>query len=442
MKIITSYDTKIMNSIDENGVIVSLNKKVLNDTLSECRRALAFIISVANEHFSEWKDLNSQEKCNFVEKLIHNTENNKAVCDFDLQFKKFPSYLRRSAVSKAIGIVDSYHSNLDNWKKSGKKGSEPKLNTNHFWDVSFYRSAGGDIQVNGYMTVNLRVFQQNDWKWMPLLLKGTDVSYIERHCLNKKGLSPSLKKVHGEYYFTWAFEERKDLVGGNALDYKICAVDMGVLTDATCSIMDSEGTVYARKFIRCAYEKDQLNHLLNRIKRNQKNKQSVKKLWVYAKNFNTEISRKTANAIIDFAIENDASCIVFEYLDTTGRKHGPRKQRLQHWKHREIQQLVELKAHHFGLHISHVCAWGTSKLAFDGSREVKRGKQISENTPYDICQFSTGKVYNCDLNASYNIGARYFLREFERLEMGYDLSSTPKRTLSDLKKQNSAMWLL
>ncbi|MBO4378807.1 MAG: transposase, partial [Clostridia bacterium] len=28
-----------------------------------------------------------------------------------------------------------------------------------------------------------------------------------------------------------------------------------------------------------------------------------------------------------------------------------------------------------------------------------------------ICRFSTGKIYNCDLNASYNIGARYFIRE-------------------------------
>ena len=26
-------------------------------------------------------------------------------------------------------------------------------------------------------------------------------------------------------------------------------------------------------------------------------------------------------------------------------------------------------------------------------------------------EFSTGKIYNCDLNASYNIGARYFIRE-------------------------------
>ncbi len=47
----------------------------------------------------------------------------------------------------------------------------------------------------------------------------------------------------------------------------------------------------------------------------------------------------------------------------------------------------------------------TSALAFDGSGKVKR------NSKKDICIFTSGKVYHSDLNASYNIGARYFVRE-------------------------------
>ena len=55
---------------------------------------------------------------------------------------------------------------------------------------------------------------------------------------------------------------------------------------------------------------------------------------------------------------------------------------------------------------------GTSKLAFDGSGEVLRGKNSKRcHNNYSLCEFSTGKLYNCDLNASYNIGARYFIRE-------------------------------
>ena len=103
-----------------------------------------------------------------------------------------------------------------------------------------------------------------------------------------------------------------------------------------------------------------------------------------------------------------ANVIVFEHLDPGGRKTGKnRRQRLHMWKCRDIQGMVTSKAHRLGIRVSHVCAWNTSALAFDGSGKVERG--IHQN--HSICRFTTGKIYNCDLNASYNIGARYFIRE-------------------------------
>ena len=74
--------------------------------------------------------------------------------------------------------------------------------------------------------------------------------------------------------------------------------------------------------------------------------------------------------------------------------------------------MVTDKVHRLGMRISRICAWGTSRLAFDGSGTVKRGK-ASEKTAgnYSICEFQSGKIYHCDLNASYNIGSRYFIRE-------------------------------
>ena len=55
----------------------------------------------------------------------------------------------------------------------------------------------------------------------------------------------------------------------------------------------------------------------------------------------------------------------------------------------------------------------TSRLAFDGSGRVLRGSESTkiEDNNYSLCEFTTGKVYHCDLNATYNIGARYFIRE-------------------------------
>ena len=82
-------------------------------------------------------------------------------------------------------------------------------------------------------------------------------------------------------------------------------------------------------------------------------------------------------------------------------------------------------------------AWNTSRLAYDGSGTVRRGKEIKEGTAYNICQFTTGKKYNCDLNASYNIGARYFIRELFKETPGLmaevpETGSGTRRVLADL----------
>ena len=64
----------------------------------------------------------------------------------------------------------------------------------------------------------------------------------------------------------------------------------------------------------------------------------------------------------------------------------------------------------FNYHMTRVNARNTSRLAFDGSGWSKRGREITPDTPHAIMQFPNGKIYNADLNASYNIGARYFIR--------------------------------
>ena len=86
------------------------------------------------------------------------------------------------------------------------------------------------------------------------------------------------------------------------------------------------------------------------------------------------------------------------------------------------------------MHIARICAWNTSRLAYDGSGRVLRGKQAGFSS-YSVCQFQNGKVYNCDLSASYNIGARYFIREIlkslhekERLALEAEVPQVAKRS--------------
>ena len=106
--------------------------------------------------------------------------------------------------------------------------------------------------------------------------------------------------------------------------------------------------------------------------------------------------------------------IVFEHLELTGKLRGSKRQKLHLWKAKDVQRIVTDKAHKNQIRVSHVNAWGTSKLAYDGTEKVERGKYVVngvEKYNYSICIFPSGKQYNCDLNASYNIGARYFIRE-------------------------------
>ena len=100
-----------------------------------------------------------------------------------------------------------------------------------------------------------------------------------------------------------------------------------------------------------------------------------------------------------------AEVIVMEHLSITGKIKGSKAQKITLWRKREIQHRVEELAARSGIRVTYIFASRTSKYAFDGSGLVERDKNN-----YSMCTFATGKRYNCDLSASYNIGARFFIR--------------------------------
>ena len=151
---------------------------------------------------------------------------------------------------------------------------------------------------------------------------------------------------------------------------------------------------------------------------------------------------------MDTAIKYDVDCIVMEYLDLAGKKRGSKKQRLHLWRAKYVQTMVTDKAHRNMIRTARVCAWNTSRLAFDGSGRVMRGKE-ADLPSYSLCRFPTGKQYNCDLNASYNIGSRYYIRELLKtlpVTAGQEVTANvpelahrSKCTLSSLIKLNAAL---
>ena len=438
-----------MNIFSSYKVKIKHYNHIFEQTVEIYRNAVSFFIEVCDKEWDVLEPLKSKEKLSCIEKFTLQTKNNQnPKYDFNKKFYKMPAYLRRSAINTATGCYSSYYSNLKNWEEN-PAGNRPKLQLDRNVMPTLYKD--GMYVRTDTNTARIKIFHKNDWVWLDVELNNQDVKYIQNHCKFKKEYVPTLKKQGKCWYLVFPFEDKVEFQKLDIQDQIICAVDLGLNNNATCSIMQSNGTVVGRKFVNLATEKDHLYKALNRVKKAQQNgARRCSTLWKHVNDLNTDISRKTAKEIIDFAVLYNADVIVFEHLDIQGKKKGKGKQKLALWRKQEIQKLVEHKAHILVIRISHICAWNTSKLAFDGSGRVERGTYIQngvEKYNYSICTFPNGKQYHCDLNASYNIGARYFIREFLKSDSvmrrlpsqtkDSDYGTGTTRTLSTLIRLNA-----
>ena len=403
MRVTSSYKVEILKL-----------KRPLERTIRVSRSAAAWLLPVID---GEWETLSVYEgekkRFNEAEKLIHTTKHNEAKYPFDEAFPKMPSYLRRAVLQHVIGLVSSARTReaLENAKASGESSDTqssqkqiPKPQ-DHYMPV-FYKD---NMYRRSEDRVYLKLWDGKDWVWQEVHLKKTDLDYLRKYWSDVRAKPPVLVKRHKKYFLQFAFEEAVSLRDVPVRKRRICAVDLGINTDAVCSIMTGDGTVAARKFISFAAEKDRQFRVLNRVRKKQREHgpKSVTGLYAYAKRLGEETARKTASAIIAFAKEQQADVIVFEHLEMKGKIRGKSRQKLHMWKKDSVQKITEHKAHRQGMRVSRVCAWNTSALAYDGSGEVKRNAGNRS-----LAVFANGKQYNSDLSASYNIGARYFIREY------------------------------
>ena len=398
-----------------------LGSHIIEPTIRIYREALSFVIDVCYKEKAGWLTLGGKDRYNFIEKLIHATSKNPnpKYIEFDEKFYKMPTYLRRSIVSKAIGIVNSYLALCDKYidKKTktlheGKKFTHkpPRLSYNHYSFPALYKgNMFENFDIDG--TCRIKLFIDNDWKYV-------DIAFDKRALYSSKRFY-----LNVPFYKDVELSKEQDIVVG---------VDLGITNSAVVSAVMKDGTVIDRLFINQPKEKDHLKYQLDRL--NKANRMSSIKnkkpnIWRKIHNLLTAIETQTANDIVDFAKKNNAKVIVFEHLNFKNRKGDKKKKKLrsksQYWAKIRIQEMVKNKAHSMGIRFSRVDARNTSALAFDGSGYVRR------NTKGDIATFTTGKIYHADLNASYNIAARYFLRELERAKVPVRIDRT-SQTLDTL----------
>lgn len=443
MKIVSTY-----------GVKIKTYNHIFKETIGIYRHAVDFLIGVCLKEWEQIVPLKGQNRLTYVEALIHVTAKHPDVIypEFDERFYKLPSYLRRAAINEAIGKVSSYKSNLANWeaddpKTRGRKPSFPKAG---YIYPCMYR--GNMYQRTGAYEARIKVYVRNTWDWLTIRLRKSDIDYIERRCAERKQCAPTLQKRGHGWHLDFPFMEEAELCATKIQDQTIVAVDLGINTTATVSVMRANGTILGRHFCKLSEETDRLTHSINRIKKAQQHgNRKTPRLWAKAKGINHDISVKTAAFIIDTAVLYNADTIVFEHLEKKGKVLGSKKQRLKLWRSQEVQKIATDKAHRLGMHISRICAWGTSRPCLRWQRYGTAWTKSGFPT-YELCQFPNGKIYNCDLSASYNIGARYFIREIlksldesSRLRMEAKVPPCSKRstcTLSTLISLNAELMSL
>ncbi len=311
-----------MRTVSSYGVEIRKQNIPVRQTMEIYRQAVGYLTEIYAQVWEELRKIpETKKRFNTAEHMVHMTKKNTARFDFDLRFPKMPSYLRRSAIQHALGSVSSYETRLGQWKETGVLSGRPKLTCrNHAMPV-FYRDVMYREGAEGKDEAYLKLYDGHDWKWFRVYLKRTDMEYLRRNWKGKKASAPALEKRHRRYFLRFSYTEEVTLTKTPVKEQIICSVDLGINTDAVCTIMRSDGTVLGRRFIDHPSEKDRMYRTLGRIRRFQREHGSAQTQgrWAYTKRLNTELGKKTAGAIVRYAEENHADVIVFEYLEMQGR---------------------------------------------------------------------------------------------------------------------------
>ena len=419
-------------------------KELLQNTVSEFRRLARCLVGVVNTHWSTIGLLDAKSQIPAIEKLVHQTAKNPSpkYRYFNRRFYKFPSYYRRGAIQFAVGQVSSFNTRYREWQsgiRKRKDASPPRLNADCGTYPPLYKGQCIKFAEDNFFAA-IKVFtgreakphqsasqtmarSRCDWIWTTVGITG----HRERHLNpNNQRKSPYLivngKGCHLSVPFQIKTPKLKDTKS-------VLSIDLGINTTATASVVNFDGTQSLsaqRRFatmVRKHRSHREFIHPGRDIDRRDKRLKLISKkasltgklqtgfargLYRKAGNINREIGQKVSARLVQRAKQYDVKHIVFEHFQgwrpRGGKKRSTLKQRFHGWLHRRIVNLTEMKWSELGGKIVFVNPRGTSSYAYDGSGKLKRN-----NHSFALARFANSKLYNADLSASYNIGARGIL---------------------------------
>jgi IS605 OrfB family transposase len=429
-------------------------------TVAFFRRVVRMSATVAMTHWPELGSLRTKERQMALEALLHPTKLRPTVryAVLGQALGKMPSYLRRAALNAALGVVSSFMSNYNNWLDGeiGGKNRELGSRTPTIGLSNVFPSLyGGNMILLGTRELPVKKLQAKDMAdfvgpqrkpltaaqvaagavktiitphgFVRIKLIGQDGQWFFSQPLKIHGkmkrlddigrmdLSPTLMIRGAKTWLSCPVEIKTPTYKTNsslvkqAAPFRVCSIDVGINTAATLAIVDSTGTVIARKFLTYGRHNDQRDNLGLLIAEKQNQSGGSKRGQAFCSNLHRRIAglsldaaRHMARGITAFALQNGASLFVIEDLKGWRPKgKGQQKKRFHRFQHRMLIQYLGHKAQELGMRVLEVYARGTSRYAYDGSGKVKRS-----TTNAQLATFSSGKQYNADLNGALNIAAR------------------------------------
>lgn len=407
------------------------DKRCMDETIRYYRDVVSFLLHVACDHLEEIRPLSSQNETGYMDSLVHYTKDNPdpAYPTFDMLFNRFPSYFRRAAEHDACGQVRSHESNCDNYEEwrdnlvsRGKhvKKMAPGFTYTPNSCPTMYK---GNMFKRDGRNVLIKVRDGKTWRWIALYIPTRDWKRLVKAKTAGTVMNPALIHAYGKYYLVFPVKYDGTAFPKTPIDKQtVLGTDLGLNNGAVCSVVDAYGSIHGRYFSPFKAEMARIDHIINLIRKKSRTSgtgQSLASLYTKLAGLKEDYCRRLSRWIVNRAIENNVYGIVLEHLGKM-KGRGSLASRVHHWCTAKIRDYVKGMAFRAGIRVFIINPRGTSMYAFNGSGEVSR-----DSSNYSLCTFADGKRYNCDLSASYNIGARYFLRALKK--------STPATEWSGLK---------
>ncbi|WP_201378711.1 zinc ribbon domain-containing protein [Ktedonobacter sp. SOSP1-85] len=306
-------------------------------------RVVAFYFEVIQAH-EGILSLKNKEALTALEKLTHATEKSPhPILPLSDIAPDIPAMFRRAAINAALGSARAFFSSLKTWRarkekheakpcKKGKKQQpfrERPPVPPRTWNksASFYAGLWKERSTHSIM---LRVWTGSCWSWLKVGALPRDIP--EGYALG----SPQLVRKGNRWWLHTPIEKTLEAPAKvveqiASKETRLCAVDVNLDQHvAVCTVQTVEGTILATSFIGNGTAVSGFRkRLLGRIAHNRsqtgiiaEGEQDNADLWRKIRHVDEHIAHQVSARIVQFAIEQQASILVFEHLGNLRPEKG------------------------------------------------------------------------------------------------------------------------